>query len=107
MTIKPFTKAYLRRLRNEIDIALYMVEILRLEHRHQDGTFRFLCPECGELHTATNRKTNLARCFRCKKNYNPIDITMRVKAMDFRDAVAWLAPYLDNPHLRRPPDGEV
>ena len=96
-----FTKPYLRRLRNEIDIALYISQVLHLEHRCHDGTFRFLCPQCQEFHTATNRKTNLARCFRCKKNYNPIDITMRVKCMDFREAVDWLSDYLDNPHLQR------
>jgi len=96
-----FTKPYLRRLRNEIDVSLYIAEILRVEHRNHDGTFRFLCPECHDFHTATNRKTNLARCFRCEKNYNPIDITMRVKCMDFREAVEYLANYLDNPHLRR------
>jgi len=96
-----YSKVYLRRLRNEIDITAFIADVLRLEHRQSDGQFRFLCPECQEFNTAINRKTNLARCFRCQHNYNPIDMTMRVKGMTFRDAVELLAPYLSNPHLRR------
>ncbi|MCK8601145.1 hypothetical protein [Desulfoferrobacter suflitae] len=47
--------------------------------------FRF--PLCSEFQTATNPKTNLARCFRCQKNFNPIDIVMAVNCCNFREAV--------------------
>lgn len=94
------SKPYLRRLRNEIDITTLIADILRIEHRQSDGRFRFLCPVCQEFNTATNRKTNLARCFRCKRNFNPIDITMCVNRMAFLEAVDLLAPYLNSPQLR-------
>ena len=44
----------------------------------------------------TNPKTNLARCFRCEQNFNPIDLTMLERQYDFREAVAFLAEFLDN-----------
>jgi DNA primase len=88
------TKRHLRRLRNEIDINDLIADVLQVEHRFQEGRFRFLCPLCSDFNTATNPKTNLARCFRCKKNFNPIDMTMIVKRYAFLDAVAFLDPML-------------
>jgi hypothetical protein len=32
----------------------------------------------------------LARCFRCQRNWNPIDFTMEVTSMDFLETVAFL-----------------
>ncbi len=55
-----------------------------------EGYFRFLCPVCNEFNTATNPKTNLARCFGCRRNFNPIDMVMVVKRMNFKDAVEYL-----------------
>ena len=39
---------------------------------------------------STNPKTNLARCFRCEKNFNPIDMVMVVKRFNFVEAVEFL-----------------
>jgi len=80
----------LRKLRNEIPITLVIAEFLKLPTKVSEGYFRFLCPLCSEFITATNPKTNLARCFLCKKNFNPIDIVMLTKQVSFSKAVDYL-----------------
>lgn len=88
------TKPYLRRIRNEIDVRALIAETLKLEYRMSDGRFRFLCPLCQEFNTAVNPATNLARCFRCLKNFNPIDMVIVVKRYDFLKAVDFLDEFL-------------
>lgn len=85
-----YSKQLLRRLRNEIPIAVLIAEHLKLETKADGGYIRFLCPVCKEFRTATNPKTNLARCFRCEKNFNPIDMVMIVKSYNFKEAVKYL-----------------
>jgi DNA primase len=87
---KRYSKNLLRRLRNEIPIAILISDLLKWPNKVSEGYFRFLCPICSEFNTATNQKTNLARCFRCKKNFNPIDMVMEVKRVGFVDAVEYL-----------------
>ena len=86
-----FPPEMLRKLRNEIPINLLINEFLKLPIKQSEGYFRFLCPICSEFVTATNPKTNLARCFRCEKNFNPIDMVMTVKQVNFQSAVDYLA----------------
>lgn len=88
---------YLRRLRNDIPIRALIADILAIVWKISEGRFRFLCPLCHDFHTATNPDTNLARCFRCEQNFNPIDLTMTHQRCDFLQAVAFLDPYLDSP----------
>jgi hypothetical protein len=83
------TREYLRRLRNEIDFR-NLFRHIRWPHKRQDGKLIFVCPECGESQTDVNRRTNLARCFRCEKNFNPIDMTMAVYRIEFIEAVGQL-----------------
>jgi hypothetical protein len=85
-----YAKDTLRTLRNEIPINTLIAEILGLPCKTAEGYFRFLCPHCGGFHTATNPKTNLARCFDCRRNFNTIDIAMAVKRQNFREAVQFL-----------------
>ena len=87
---KNYGKETLRKLRNNVPIAILIADILELPHKTAGGYFRFLCPLCGAFDTATNPKTNLARCFTCQKNFNPIDLTMIVKRQNFREAVKFL-----------------
>jgi len=87
---KRYSKAFLRMLRNEIPIAILISDLLKLESKVSEGHFRFLCPLCSGFNTATSQKTNLARCFRCEKNFNPIDMVMEVKRVGFVDAVEYL-----------------
>lgn len=82
-----YSKEKLRMLRNDIPISRLISEFLRVPCKISQGYFRFLCPLCSEFNTATNPKKNLARCFRCEKNFNPIDMVMAVKSCNFRDAV--------------------
>ena len=83
------TAEYLRRLRNEIRWA-HLLRYLRWPHQKTNGKVTFVCPECSESQTSVNPKTNLARCFRCKLNWNPIDFTMQVYHIEFLDAVGQL-----------------
>lgn len=87
---KRFSKERLRQLRNQIPISMLIADVLNLPAKVQDGYFRFLCPICSEFITATNPNTNLARCFRCERNFNPIDMTMVVKRYNFKEAVEYL-----------------
>jgi DNA primase len=87
---KRYSKELLRMIRNEIPIAILISDLLELPNKMSEGYFRFLCPICSGFNTATNQKTNLARCFRCQKNFNPIDMVMEVKRLGFIDAVEYL-----------------
>jgi hypothetical protein len=78
---------FLRMLRNDIPIDEVIVDLLNLEVQKDRKTIRFRCPLCYNFHTATNHETNLARCFDCQKNFNPIDMVITVGNCGFVDAV--------------------
>jgi hypothetical protein len=82
-----YSNEKLKSLRNHIPISRLISEFLRVPCKISEGYFHFSCPLCSEFNTATNPKTNLARCFRCEKNFNPIDMVMAVKSCNFREAV--------------------
>ena len=84
-----YCKQTLQRLRNRIDIT-QLIKALDIPWKTSDGYLRFLCPLCSEFLTACHPKTNLARCFRCKQNFNPIDMVIVVKGISFREAVEFL-----------------
>jgi DNA primase len=84
-------------LRNHIPIDFVIADFLNLPSKMSEGFLRFLCPFCHEFNSATNPKTNLARCFRCNKNFNPIDLVMADKKLPFKKAVALLLPLLNPP----------
>jgi hypothetical protein len=84
---------FLRRLRNEIAID-WLINHLSWPHKLRDGRFVFLCPRCGEYLGAVKHETNLARCFTCGTNFNPIDFTMSVRPYDFLQTVDFLTPLL-------------
>ena len=90
-----FDTHLLRRLRNDIPIADFIANVLELPHKHSEGHFRFLCPICNEFRTATNKKTNLARCFLCARNFNCIDLMITVHRMDFKNAANFLTRVLN------------
>lgn len=85
-----YSKAVLRKLRNDIPIDRVIADILNQPNKVSEGYFRFLCPVCSEFMTAVNPKTNLARCFSCQKNFNPIDMVMAVKTYGFIQAADYL-----------------
>jgi DNA primase len=84
------SKELLFQLRNNIPIDDLIKFVFYLENRYREGHLRFLCPVCGDLHTSVNKKTNLARCFICQKNFNPIDLTMKCRNLDFKQSVNFL-----------------
>ena len=94
MTARRFSNQELYCLRNKISVAILIEKVLGIPCRTTEGAFRFLCPLCNEFNTAVNFKTNLARCFRCKKNFNTIDLVMLVKEMDFVNTISFLNDYL-------------
>jgi DNA primase len=88
----------LRTLRNDIPIQHLIADVLDWPSKNSEGYFRFLCPACSEFNSATNPKTNLGRCFRCRRNFNPIDFVMAANKCTFVQAVEF---------LRRTNDGRI
>lgn len=88
-----YSDDFLRTIRNQVDICRVIYE-LRIETRTSNDLVRFRCPVCYGFHTATNPKTNLGRCFDCKKNYNPIDLVMTVSRCNFLESVDFLKKYI-------------
>jgi DNA primase len=90
---KRYSAELLRRLRNEIPID-WLIGYLRWPHKRRNGQFVFVCPVCRESESDVNPKTNLARCFHCQQNFNPIEFTMAVEVVEFVEAVEFLKPLL-------------
>ena len=88
--MKKFSSQELFELRNAIQVDMLIKDELHIPSKISEGTFRFLCPICNEFQTAVNPSTNLARCFRCEKNLNTIDLVMEVKRFGFKDSVLFL-----------------
>jgi DNA primase len=85
-----FSSRELFDLRNKIPVDMLIRDHLQVPSKIRDGFFRFLCPICNEFQTAVNPNTNLARCFRCEKNFNTIDLVMAVRGYGFKDSVLFL-----------------
>ena len=92
---KHYSADFLRMLRNQIPIDTVITNFLKLELRNANHILRFRCPLCDNFHTGTTHKTNLARCFDCQKNFNPIDLVMTVGKCSFVDAVELLKHSID------------
>jgi len=90
-----YSADFLRIIRNAIPINEVIVELLNLEVKNDPKKLRFRCPLCYNFHTATKHETNLARCFDCKKNFNPIDLVIAVGNCEFVDAVKILKDRID------------
>jgi hypothetical protein len=90
MTKRCFSSDQLYALRNEISVQVLIEKTLHIPFQMTKGCFRFLCPLCSGFDTAVNPKTNLARCFRCEKNFNTIDLVMLVRQAKFVDSVRFL-----------------
>ena len=81
-------------LRNHIPVDSLIKE-LEIPSKMIEGYFRFCCPVCHEFNTGVNPKTNLARCFDCRKNYNTIDLVMLVSESNFIQSVKFLQRFHD------------
>jgi len=96
--VNRLSKELLIKLRNEIPIEELITHMLNVPWKHSEGYFRFLCPICYDFNTAIKRETNLGRCFRCNKNFNPIDLVMAYLGLNFLDTVKFLIPILAHYH---------
>jgi len=85
-----YSPDFLRTLRNRIPIDEVITDLLHMPVRRTSQLLRFRCPLCENFHTATKQETNLARCFDCRKNFNPIDMVMVVGNYSFPEAVEFL-----------------
>lgn len=101
---KRFSSDELFELRNLIPINMLIKDLLLIPSRISEGYFRFLCPICNEFQTATNPTTNLARCFRCERNFNTIDLVMIVNAAEFVESVNYLKDVLSRQIKKLPVD---
>ena len=90
--VEKFSKELLFELRNFIPID-ELIKTLRISNQKKEGVFRFLCPFCQEFNTSVKPTTNLARCFNCSKNFNTIDLTMKITKKDFRESVKYLIAF--------------
>ena len=91
---KHFSSRELFEIRNSIPIDVLIKKELAIPSKISEGVFRFLCPLCNEFQTAGNPKTNMGRCFRCKKNFNTIDMVMVWHSTGFVDSVKYLQTIL-------------
>lgn len=89
-----FSDEELSELRNALPIRFVIEKVLEIPGKDVEGMFRFVCPCCYESQTAVNPKTNLSRCFLCKKNFNTIEIFMSDRRVNFVEAVKALLPLL-------------
>ena len=69
-----FSAPELFELRNTVPVDALIENVLNIPVKQSNGLFRFLCPVCNEFQTAANPAANLARRFRCERNFNPIDM---------------------------------
>ncbi len=100
-----FSDAELTRLRNEVPVEWVIETLLQLPTKEVEGVSRFLCPLCAEFQTGLNPHTNLARCFRCRKNFNPIELLMAERGVNFVQSVNLLREQersRKQEHARRP-----
>lgn len=104
MATRRFSSEELHSLRNNIPVDTVIKNALDIPCRISEEGFRFLCPLCNEFNTAVNPETNLARCFRCEKNFNTIDLVMMITHSDFVHSIRFLKEYQqkNNPNQIQP-----
>ena len=80
---------HLRDLRNGVPV-LTVIFHLGIPTKLRKARVTFRCPVCGQFATVASKTMNLARCFTCRRNFNPIDLVMAERAATFLDAVGYL-----------------
>ncbi len=90
------SKQFLHDLRNKIPVRGLIENELGVRCETESGIFRFECPLCASFHASVMKTQNLARCFVCEINFNPIDMVMAVKKTEFRQSADFLANLLES-----------
>ena len=99
-----FSPRELTFLRNRVPVTQVIKTLLEMPTRSTNGKLSFACPLCGGFATSVNAAHNLARCFACRQNFNPIELVMHQLQTGFVDSVKWLkkriqtASALNNTH---------
>ena len=89
-----FSAAELRFLRNRIPIKKVIETLPGLHSQEKKGNLSFACPICGGFETSINTPHNLARCFPCRQNFNPIEFVMHQLNIGFVDSIKWLKNHM-------------
>ena len=84
---------HLGQLRNDISVHA-VIDDLRIPTRRRGTRSTFRCPSCETYLTAISPRTNFARCFRCERNFNPIDLAMEECGYGFLRAVRYVESLL-------------
>ena len=85
-----FSSGELEFLRNRVPIDRVVEILFGASIQYSNAKRRFACPICGGLDTSINAGHNLARCFSCQRNFNPIELVMNQLNIGFVDSVKWL-----------------
>jgi hypothetical protein len=88
--IRRFSPRELTFLRNRVPVDCVIENLLELPTRRNHDKLSFACPVCGGFDTSVNTADNLARCFACQQNFNPIELVMHQLKIGFVDSVKWL-----------------
>lgn len=96
-------------LRNRVPVTYVIKTLLEMPTCSINGKLSFACPVCGGSDTSINVAHNLARCFGCRLNFNPIDLVMHHRKVGFVDSVRILKKYISDsppcPSSRNKPTG--
>lgn len=90
MAHKCFSTQELRELRNQIPIRAALEQLCGCDCKEVEEHLRFVCPICHEMRTSIHPHENLGRCFRCERNFNPIDLLMASLKLSFVESVKLL-----------------
>jgi len=102
-----FSPQELTLLRNRVPVARVIETLLKVPTRSSSGKLSFACPLCGGYDTSINTAHNLARCFACRKNFNPIEMVMHYLQVGFVDSVRWLKCRIPETPAQNKPSGNT
>ncbi len=96
MSFKRFSDEELRVLRNDIPVRFVIESLCGYDCKEIEGHQRFVCPLCEEMRTSLHPRENVGRCFRCERNFNPIEFVMSGRKLSFVESVKLLKQQLSN-----------
>ncbi len=98
-----FSSRELTFLRNKVPINRVIENMLSVATGNKNGAPSFNCPACHSANTCIHTRHNLARCFDCRRNFNPIEFVMHQRHISFVDSVKWLERQSRNTVAERVP----
>lgn len=89
-----FSEEELHAIRNRIPVRFVLKKFCGTECKEIEGSSRFVCPVCHEMRTSIHPNENLGRCFRCERNFNPIELVMLGCELSFVESVKLLQKHI-------------